>query len=376
MREIRIEDQGSAGYVRDAWYPAAWSRDITTKPKQQRLLGQLVALYRGEEGSVFAVEDACPHRLAPLSLGRVRGSAIECGYHGLQFDGVTGRCIRIPGQQRIPQTARVTAFPVVEKMGLVWIWMGNPALADPKNIYDLPQYSDPAWSAVEGDALHIGCNYLNLADNLCDPAHVNFVHLSTLGSASGEEVPIHTEKLSDDHLVTWRWINDAPAISLFQKFGNFTGNVDRWHYYHYHAPSIAVIDFGSAETGTGAPEGRRDNCIQIYACHFITPVDETHCIDHWLHVKNFQADEETNRRLSDQFRIAFQEDKDILEAIQVNEFEKRPRGPLRIAIDTGAIRMRQMVGKMIGAEGSDRAQSASGAAALLFDQHADIGSRA
>src|SRR5213075_3019038 len=138
---------------------------------------------------------------------------------------------------------------------------------------------------------------------------------STLGNAHSEDVPVHYEKQGDT-MVTWRWIIDAPPIPLFAKYGSFKGHVDRWHYYHYHAPSIAIIDFGSADTGSGAPEGRRDDCIQIYACHFITPVDHENSIDHWLHVKNFKADAALNAAMSDDFRIAFGEDKAILEAIQ------------------------------------------------------------
>src|SRR5262249_50268428 len=158
--------------------------------------------------------------LAPLSMGRLKGDAIECGYHGMTFDG-SGRCTRIPGQPLIPGNARVRSYPVVERMGLAWIWMGDPTLADASAIYDLPQHHDPAWSTVEGDALKIDCHYLSLADNLCDPAHVSFVHLSTLGNPQGEDVAIHTEKRGEDRLVTWRWIIDAPAIPLFQKFGRF-----------------------------------------------------------------------------------------------------------------------------------------------------------
>ncbi len=175
------------------------------------------------------------------------------------------------------------------------------------------------------------------------------MHLSTLGNEASEGVPVQFEQ-QDDKLVTWRWIVDAPAIPLFQTFGNFKGHVDRWHYYHYHAPSIAVIDFGSAATGTGAPEGRRDDCIQIYACHFITPVDENRCIDHWLHVKNFQADEAINRALSAEFRVAFNEDKAILEAIQRNEQRLDGWKRVHLAIDGAPVRMRRMVDKLIEAE--------------------------
>src|SRR5262249_32855594 len=154
-----------------------------------------------------------------------------------------------------------------------------------------------------------------------------------------EDVAVHSEKAGENKLITWRWIIDAPAIPLFQKFGKFSGNVDRWHYYHYAAPSIAVIDFGSALTATGAPEGARDNCIQIYACHFITPVDADSCIDHWLFVKNFATDEATTNAMIEQFRIAFNEDKVILEAIHRKEKALPGRRPIRLAIDTGTMRM-------------------------------------
>jgi vanillate O-demethylase monooxygenase subunit len=235
-------------------------------------------------------------------------------------------------------------------MGLVWIWMGAAELADPALVFDLPQYHSPDWSSVEGDALRIDANYLSLADNLCDPAHVNFVHLSTLGSTAGEDVPVYVEQRGQS-LVTWRWTTDAPPIPLFAKYGTFTGNVDRWQYYHYLAPSIAVIDFGSADVAALAPEGNRDDCLQIFACHFITPVDEFTSIDHWLFVKNFPADEETNHSLLKDFRITFDEDKTVLEAIQRNELAHPDRRKARIAIDISPTKMRRIVDEMI-ADGS------------------------
>lgn len=349
-------------YVRNAWYPAAWSRDVRTELTSRRILGERVVLYRLSTGAVAALEDACPHRLAPLSLGRIKHDAIECGYHGMTFDN-RGQCTRIPGQSTIPANAKVRSFPIVEQMGLAWIWMGDAQAADPRKIPDLPQYRDPKWSVVEGDALRIECDYMSLADNLCDPAHVSFVHTSTLGNANSEDVPVHTEKQGPDKLVTWRWIIDSPPIPLFKKFGNFTGNVDRWHYYHYTAPSLAVIDFGSAATGTGAPSGVRDNCVQIYACHFVTPVDADSCIDYWQFIKNFPTDAATTQAMIEQFRIAFSEDKEILEAIHANEKELRSARPLRIAIDAGTIRMRHMVEQMIEAErcGADKRSGATAA---------------
>src|ERR1700730_7109914 len=88
-------------FVRNAWYPAAWSRDVAYSLTARRILGQRVVLYRTGTGAIAALEDACPHRLAPLSMGRLKGDAVECGYHGMTFDG-SGQCVRIPGQPIIP----------------------------------------------------------------------------------------------------------------------------------------------------------------------------------------------------------------------------------------------------------------------------------
>lgn len=335
-------------YVLNTWYPLTWSRNVGRELASYTLIEQKLVAYRKTDGSVAVLEDACPHRLLPLSAGKLKGDTVECGYHGMTFD-CSGKCVRVPGQDNIPSTAVVKTFPAHENMGMLWVWMGDPELADTSKVFDLPEYHSPEWSAVEGDALLIQADYLNLADNLCDPAHVNFVHLSTLGNASGENIPVYFEE-EERKVLTWRWILDAPAIPVFAKHGNFKGNVDRWHYYHYYAPSLAIIDFGSADTGTGAPEGKLDNCIRMFACHFIRPVDAHTSVDHWLHVKNFQATDAQNKELSDDFRIAFAEDKAILEAIDENEQRYPGRRPVRIAIDAAPQRMRRMVDRMIQAE--------------------------
>ncbi len=341
-----------AEYVLNTWYPIAWSREITNSLTQRRIVEKDVVMYRNSLGKVVAHLDICPHRMMPLSLGRLKGDAIQCGYHGMEFD-CSGKCVRIPGQEKIPAGAKVTTYPVHEHMGLVWIWMGDAEKADTSKVYDLKQYHDPAWDVVEGDALRIDCGYLNLCDNLCDPSHVSFVHLTTLGNAASEDVPVNSER-TEDGVLTWRWVIDAPAIPIFQKFGGFTTNVDRWHYYHYTAPSIAVIDFGTAKTGTGAPEGNRDDCVQIYACHFMTPVDENTTIDHWMHIKNFKADDKTNAEMSASFREAFNEDKVILEAIHKNERAYPDFKTTMLNLDASVVRMRRKVDSMIEEEKAER----------------------
>lgn len=334
-------------FVKNCWYVAGWSTDIQNDLVKRTILEENIVLYRTSADEVVAFLDVCPHRKLPLSQGRLVGDAIECGYHGLTFD-CSGRCIRIPGQDSTgTKISVVKKYAVAERMGMVWIWMGDPALADEGEIYDLAEYHDPNWSAVHGDGLAYDANYLLLADNLCDPAHVSFVHKSTLGNEGSEDVPIETE-FADRYILTHRWVNDSKPIPVFEKFGNFVGNVDRWHYYHYYAPNIAVIDFGSADAGTGAQDGGGNNRIQIFACHFMTPINETQSIDYWLHVKNFiPASDEDDKKLSDQFRIAFAEDKAILESCQREEMAGHTWRPVRLAIDKGPMRMRRIVDQLI-----------------------------
>ena len=333
-------------FVKNAWYPAGWASEIGRTLQRRTILAENIVVYRREDHGLVALEDRCPHRLTPLSMGKLKGDAIECGYHGMTFDG-SGQCVRIPGQTTIPTSAKVRSYPAAERMGLVWIWMGDADRADPADIYDLPQFHDPAWAAVQGDALHIRAHYLSLADNLTDPSHVSFVHLSTLGNASSEDVPVQQEK-RDNAIIVWRWILDGPPIPIFAKYGHFAGNVDRWHYYHYEAPCIAIIDFGSAAAGAIDPAGGdRSRGLQIYACHFITPVDDNHCIDHWLHVRNFsQDDRAVDEKLNTDFRAAFAEDKEILESIRREEERDPGFRPLRLAIDAAPVRMRRMVERM------------------------------
>lgn len=250
---------------------------------------------------------------------------------------------------RVPESFRVRSYPTAESMGMVWVWMGDAEKADRSQVFSLPQYDDPAYSVVEGDALLVQANYLSLADNLCDPTHVVYVHQTTLASAGREETRVQHER-QGNKVVTWRWVIDGPLMPIFEGLKDFGGNVDRWHYYHYHAPSIAVIDFGSAPTGTGAPEGNRDDCIQMYACHFITPIDQRSCVQHWLCLKNSPADPVIDERLRSNLRMAFNEDKRVLEAIQRNEDKPRQWHRINLALDGSSIKMRRIVEEMASGE--------------------------
>lgn len=336
-------------FVRNAWYVAGWSQNFGRDLTSLTIMDEDIVVYRTEAGEPVALTDECPHKRLPLSMGRLKGDAVECGYHGLTF-GCDGKCVRIPGQSNLPASAWVRAWPLHERHGIVWIWMGEAEKADPALVFDLPQFTDPGWAPHHGDALELESHYLPVADNLCDPAHVSFVHPTTLGNAASEDVPIDCVR-EGRTVITSRWIRDAPPVGFFKAFGNFAGNVDRWHYYYLHAPNVAVIDFGSAATEQAIGEAERDKGVRLFALHFLTPVSETRTVDHWMHLRNIGLDDdELGERMNEQFRVAFAEDKRILEAIQARETRPPARRPLRIAIDRGPNHLRRIIAEMAAEE--------------------------
>lgn len=339
-------------YVTEAWYVAGWSQAIGERPVAITLLEQPIVLYRTAAGAVVAFEDRCPHRQLPLSMGARVGDALQCGYHGMTF-GPDGRCTRVPGQSSVPSTACVRVYPIEERHGVVFVWtgVGEP---DMTRLFDLPQLSEPGWHVHHGDALHLEANWLNVAENLVDPAHISFVHPTTLGSAASEEVPVQIDAESEP-LAAWRWIRNAPAVGFFQAFGGFDGPVDRWHYYYLHTPSTAVIDFGSAPVAMALDDDRRDEGMRIFAIHFVTPVDAHTTIDHWMHVRNRAIDDDAvSERMDAMFRIAFDEDRQVLEAIERNERRAAATGdqrrPVRLAIDKGPVVYRRRIAELVAAE--------------------------
>ena len=168
-------------FLRNYWYVAASGSDIGRKPFRRVIMNEPVVFYRTEDGTPVALEDRCPHRRLPLSMGKLVGDdVLQCHYHGLRFDR-TGACVRVPGQDMIPATARVKVYPVAERYKWLWIWMGDPALADPAKIPDYHWFDDPNWGA-KSDYIHAKCNWQYINDNLLDLTHLAFVHETTIGN--------------------------------------------------------------------------------------------------------------------------------------------------------------------------------------------------
>ena len=328
-------------FLRNSWYVAAWDREITRALLPRIFLGEPVVLYRKEDGSAVALEDRCCHRQLPLSMGRLEGDALRCGYHGLKFDA-SGKCVEIPGQASVPPQAKIKSYLVFEKHGWLWIWMGDPAKADPALVPNWWWTGHPQWAFSRPDMIHVKCNYQLIADNVLDATHLAYVHASSIGASSITEFPASTER--EERLVRLtRWIRDRPPPPLYRKAGGFPGNVDRWQIVE-HIPPCFTVNFA----------GCKDAERKIDLMALSAPTPETERSTHYFFgfVRNFGLDDpEMKKIFSEEFVDVFREDIPVLEAQQRN-LELRPDAPkIDIAVDAAPLAARRMLQAMIAREG-------------------------
>ncbi len=338
-------------FVRNAWYVAGWSDEIGRTPLSRVILGEPVVLYRTQAGAPVALRDQCPHRKLPLSLGRLVGDHLECGYHGMTFD-TSGQCVRIPGQAHIPKGAKVASYAVCEGMGMVWIWLGDPDLAERTERFHLSAWDNPERAVSIGKHRVVNCNYQLLTDNLTDPSHVAFVHRTTLGSAAQEDIPVSVTEDGDTVIVT-RWTLDSPPAPIFTNLAGMRDNVDRWQYYYLHCPSICIVDFGSAPPGLLDEASDRElaPAVQMYSCIFMTPQTERTTHYFYWQSRNFGAgDESISAKVLEQIDIAFEEDFAILEAQQHSMDTFPVTDDVKLALDSAPTRQRRIVQRMLDAE--------------------------
>jgi len=338
-------------FLRNCWYVAAWDHEVTRMNLLRRiLLDEAVVFYRTEDGRPVALADRCCHRHAPLSRGRLRGDALECPYHGFTYDP-SGACIAVPGQANIPPGARVRSYPVVERHHWLWIWMGDPALADPASIEDFHWIDDPAWRSA-GERLELQANYVLLVENLLDLSHLSYVHPTTLGTDKVAQTPMKAERLERGVRVT-RWVMDSPPPPFFQRAGGFAADqhVDRWQIIDWSPPAFVRLDVGCALTGTGAREGDRSHGISMRNLNAITPETERTTHYFWAQAHNFGLDKPWLTDLIFQnVHTAFLEDLAIIGAQQANL--ELGAAPPRIDMnhDAGGIAARRMLESLIADE--------------------------
>ena len=328
-------------FPKNHWYAVAWDHDIKQAPFGRTICNEDMVFFRRPDRSLVALENICPHRLLPLSEGKVAGDKITCGYHGLTVDGA-GTCVHMPGQENLNGKRLVRTFPVAERHRFVWVWIGDDDLADEGLIPNLHWCSDPAWVA-DGDTFHIKCDYRLLVDNLMDLTHETYVHPTSIGQEEIAESPIETT--SDERSVTvTRWMHGITPPPFWANNLGSSEDCDRWQICHFTLPANVMIDVGVAPTGTGAPEGDRGKGITGIVIDLMTPETETTTWYHWGMVRNFDIN---NPALTKQIREAqatvFGEDEVVLERQQEIISRHPGRRLANFNIDKGSMLSRRLI---------------------------------
>jgi nitrite reductase/ring-hydroxylating ferredoxin subunit len=305
-------------FVRNCWYVAAWSHLLPMGTVIGRqILDEPIALYRTESGALVAMEDRCPHRLAPLSLGCVQGEHLQCRYHGLILD-TAGRCIGVPGSEKIPPRTNARTFPAVECDGWIWVWPGAPNLADEALIPRGFDLADQRFTVRYGE-IGYAADYQLVNDNLCDLSHLDFLHKTTLGGATSggwSDQPPRVTSLERGIRIE-RWLRDRPSSP------GGTDLTDIWSCYDFSAPGILVMRTtfyprGAAERwGLAPPSDDLAPLLRRVDQQAVTPTGEKSCT--YLFAAGFEGMTPSPVAMERMYKIvmdAFAEDRTMIEAQQ------------------------------------------------------------
>ena len=345
-------------WLRNCWYVIAWDHEIPAADSpalfRRVALNEPLLIYRTQAGEIVALEDRCVHRHAPLSKGRREGDHIRCNYHGLLFDA-RGTCIEVPGLADVPpqlhDRACVRRYPVAVQNRWVFVWMGEPALADEALLPDNFSCDHPQWRNKPG-YLHYDTPYRLICDNLLDFSHLSYVHEKTLGGSPAiarsvptiEPVPGPAGRLDWPALgirVT-RHVRDVPPPPFYQRFRRFETNLNRWFVYDFLLPGTLLMSSGGRPVGDAEDDMR--HAVRLHSCQTLTPETETgtHYFFQQSHPTG-EGDEAADESIYASLVQAFEEDRAMITAQHTNIAHDPGRPMLPLAMDSALVQFRRLL---------------------------------
>ena len=346
------------GYLRNAWYCAALGHELAPGKATlaRTILDQPIVFYRDAAGRPVALADRCPHRFAPLSKGKVVDGVIECPYHGLRY-GSTGACVHNP-HGPIPNAARVPSFPLLERFGLLWIWMGEPARADADKLPDFGVIAGDAQHAVVSGYLHVRANYELVTDNLLDLSHAAYLH-PFLSSPDSNARNRFEMKQSGNTVWSYNHTPGEPISGLFKPLWNSPSTVgDKRLNMRWDPPSNLLLDVGFTESGRPESEGP-----SVRTAHLLTPESAATTHYFWVAARDrVIEDASLSERIRNGFDAAFRnEDEPMIMACQdrMGNADLMSLKPVMLTTDAAAVRARRVLAAMINEESASPVSSAT-----------------
>ena len=333
-------------FIRNAWYAAARTDEVGDGLLARTIVGVPVVLFRGSGGEAGALLDACPHRAVPLSMGAVHEGLIRCPYHAMEFDH-HGICRHNPHVKGPPERLKGRSFPLADRHGFLWIWMGEPSLADGEAIPDYSLFGPSSNYTIATDYLRVEADYRLVIDNLMDLAHAEFIHPETVGSPGAHKVE-QAEVIRGEDSITVRTLwPDLPPNAVNRPIWTESAHVDAWQDMTWRAPSNLFLDLG-----VNAPGKQRADGIHTPSAHILTPETERSTHYFWCFAREFAPDDPAvTEGIRGVVNRAFgEEDRPVLEAAQRRLDETGIRLLNLTVGDAGSAQVRQRIEKLVQKE--------------------------
>jgi phenylpropionate dioxygenase-like ring-hydroxylating dioxygenase large terminal subunit len=338
-------------YLHNVWYATAWADELgmATPILARTVAAQPLVLFRTNDGSVRALQDRCPHRFAPLSMGQRTERGVRCGYHGLEF-GSSGACIANP-HGPVVQSLKVRAYPATEQYGMIWVWLGDPDVAHPSAIPDMSFASRAPATAFSKGYLPTAASHLLLTDNILDLSHADYLHPETLGGGAMTRARARVEDRKGSVHVTWDSFNETPIPIFRPLMPTPDTRVDMWTEVEWFPNGVMILHTGATPAGKSREDG-----IDTWNAHIMTPENDARTHYFYCNSRNYMMDDADFNTLSARgLRAAFEhEDKPMIEAQQrrVGSVDLLEQHPSLLPIDAASVRVRRLLSQMIKAEAS------------------------
>lgn len=296
-------------FIFNEWYVAAFVAEVGRELLGRKLLGTNVLLFRTQEGRAVALNDRCAHRSYPLSAGALEGDTVVCGYHGFRYDA-SGDCVEVPSMSVCPRAIGVRAYPLIQRGPLLWIWMGDPAQADPATIPDTGFMDSEAWVCSTG-YLALAGNYVSLHENLMDLTHLSYVHAKSFGTPEYAQAPYVTS-LNEGHYKVRRSVVPTLLPPVWGDPSGLSGLPTAARIATSEFLSPAFHQVGTSFYDSALPEDERKVC-SIRTAHLPTP--ETNGSTHYfiVHGRDFALDDPSvTDTMHERLFMAFREDVEVL----------------------------------------------------------------
>ena len=332
------------------WYVAAMASEVGPQALfHRKLLGTSVVLYRDAAGQPVALHDRCPHRFAPLSMGQRDGDEIACPYHGLRFDR-GGFCTHNPhGKGALPGKQVVRTFPIVEKHGFLWIWMGEGEADHAKLPHFAPLDEGPA-EGIGHTYMKLPINYRMILDNVMDLSHVDHVHGEII-TTRGQLSPLIPEVEESETTVSasWEWEQIPPILILNQFLPRPEEEARHWIKVSWSAPGNIQLSLYCAQDDTPVFDGPGQ-----YDLHSVTPEDD-HATHYFFATRrnHIEQDADYNAMKIGAMHAAFEDEDGPLMIACEREMGGEDffdLGPMLLSNDLAAVKVRRRLRDLVARE--------------------------